>query len=71
MPADAEALGTHLEISRADINGLKDDNIGKLLFHKVIDTWLDLAKPTELKELLADALDKSGYSRISRKLRGE
>ncbi len=39
------------------------------LFHDVIDAWLDLVEPTE--ELLADALDKSGYRRIARKLRGE
>ncbi len=69
--ADTEALAAHLGISRPKIKTLKVHNVGNArgFLNQVIGTWLDLVEPTE--ELLADALDRSGYAKIARKLRGE
>ncbi len=47
------------------------DNVGNVMgsFYKIIETWLQLSEPST-KEL-AEALERSGYNRIARTLRGE
>ncbi len=69
--SDSETLGVHLKVPRPDINTMKKDNVGDAmcLFYKIIETWLRLSEPST-KEL-AEALERSGYKRIARKLRGE
>ncbi len=69
--SDTETLGIHLKVPLPDINVMKKNNVGDVmgLFYKIIETWLRLSEPST-KEL-AEALERSGYNRIARKLRGE
>ena len=69
--SDAETLGEHLQVTRPNIKTLKMDYHGNAvgLFYAVIDSWLQLSEPSW--EKLAEALDKSDYPNISKRIRGE
>ncbi len=54
-------LGTHLNLPRARIKTLKNNNadVADGLLYDIVDSWLDQTEPTW--EELARALDKSEY----------
>ncbi len=69
--SDAEALGVHLQVPRSDIKTMKTDNVGNArgLLYNIIDAWLQQREPT--LEELAEALERTDYKKIAKKIRGE
>ncbi len=61
---DSESLDVHLKLPMHEI---KVNNVGnsKGFLYAIIDSWLHLTEPSV--EVLANALDKTGYKNIARR----
>ncbi len=68
--ADSESLGVHLNIPMHEIRTMKANNVGnaKGFLYAIIDNWFRLTEPSV--EVLANALDKTGYKNIAKRMKG-
>ncbi len=68
--ADSESLSVHLNLPMHEIRTMKVNNVGnaKGFLYAIIDSWLRLNEPSV--GVLADALDKTGYKNIAKRMKG-
>ncbi len=69
--SDSETLGVHLKVPRPNIRTMKKNNVGNAtgLYYDIIDAWLQQREPS--LEELAEALERTDYINIARKIRGK